>query len=161
MKWYVVKGPDKCPRLSFLKSLYWICYNIASVLCVGFLAVRHVGGILAPRPGIEPTPPCTGRWSLNHWTAWKVPQILSWKSKWPLKCRATGDGLLEMVRIELDLVEWGRFGYKVESWKDFLEDRIRWTNLGSDSVDGLLEHKEKIGQWVLNYGTIKNKREDY
>ena len=27
----------------FLKSLYWICYNIASVLCFGFLATRHVG----------------------------------------------------------------------------------------------------------------------
>ena len=25
----------------FLK--YWICYNIASVLCFGFLAARHVG----------------------------------------------------------------------------------------------------------------------
>ena len=35
------------------KSLYWICYSIASVLCFGFLA--H--GILAPRPGIEPVPP--------------------------------------------------------------------------------------------------------
>ena len=38
-------------------SLYWICYNIVSVLCFGFLALRHVGGILAPWPGIEPAPP--------------------------------------------------------------------------------------------------------
>ena len=38
---------------SFL-SLYWICYNTASVLCFGFLVIRHVG-ILAPPPGIEPT----------------------------------------------------------------------------------------------------------
>ena len=37
-------------------SLYWICYNIASVLYFGFLAVRHVG-ISAPWPGIEPAPP--------------------------------------------------------------------------------------------------------
>ena len=35
------------------KSLYWICYNIASVLCFGFLAWR----ILAPQPGIKPVPP--------------------------------------------------------------------------------------------------------
>jgi len=28
---------------SFFKNLYWICYNIASVLCFGFLATRHVG----------------------------------------------------------------------------------------------------------------------
>ena len=25
------------------KSLYWVCCNIASVLCFGFLAMRHVG----------------------------------------------------------------------------------------------------------------------
>ena len=25
------------------KSLYWICYNIAPVLCFGFLASMHVG----------------------------------------------------------------------------------------------------------------------
>ena len=24
-------------------SFYWICYNIASVLCFGFLTARHVG----------------------------------------------------------------------------------------------------------------------
>ena len=24
-------------------SLYWICYNISSVLCFGSLATRHVG----------------------------------------------------------------------------------------------------------------------
>ena len=31
-------------------------YNIASVLCFGFLALRHVGSYLAPWPGIKPTP---------------------------------------------------------------------------------------------------------
>ena len=35
----------------FIKS-----YNIASVLCFGFLAMRHVG-ISAPQPGIKPVPP--------------------------------------------------------------------------------------------------------
>ena len=38
------------PKIFFIVgnlSLYWICYNIASVLCFGFLALRHVG-ILAP-----------------------------------------------------------------------------------------------------------------
>ena len=28
------------------KNLYWICYNIASVSCFGFLATRHVGSSL-------------------------------------------------------------------------------------------------------------------
>ena len=36
------------------KSLLNFFYNTVSVLCFGFLAVRHVG-ILAPPPGIEPT----------------------------------------------------------------------------------------------------------
>ena len=36
-------------------SVHCICYNIASVLCFGFLTMRHVG-ILAPQPGTEPTP---------------------------------------------------------------------------------------------------------
>ena len=31
-------------------------------------------GILVPRPGIEPACPCVGRWSLNHWTASKIPR---------------------------------------------------------------------------------------
>ena len=40
------------------QSLYWICYNIASVLCSGIVAPGHVG-ILVPQvlwPGIEPVP---------------------------------------------------------------------------------------------------------
>ena len=39
----------------FLKSLYWICYNTASILWFGFLTLRR--GILASWSGIEPTPP--------------------------------------------------------------------------------------------------------
>lgn len=54
-----------------------------------------------------------------------------WKREGLLKCRVIGDGFLEMMRIELDFVKWGRFGYKVESRKDFLEDRIVWINVGS------------------------------
>ena len=41
------------------KSLYWICYNIASVLCFGFLATRHVRSQLADQ-GLNPHP-CIGR----------------------------------------------------------------------------------------------------
>ena len=41
--------------MDHLKNLYWICYNIASVLRVGFFG-HKVRGILAPQPGIEPTP---------------------------------------------------------------------------------------------------------
>ena len=37
-------------------SLYCICYNIASVLCFGFVAPEACG-VLALWPGIEPAPP--------------------------------------------------------------------------------------------------------
>ena len=40
----------------FFLSLYWICYYTASVLCFGFFG-REACGILAPRPGTEPTLP--------------------------------------------------------------------------------------------------------
>ena len=36
-------------------KVFWIYYNIASVLCFGFLAVSHVD--LSSPPGIEPAPP--------------------------------------------------------------------------------------------------------
>ena len=38
-----------------LKSLYWICCNIASILWFGFLG-REAWGILAPQLGINPHP---------------------------------------------------------------------------------------------------------
>ena len=38
------------------KSLYWICYSAASVLCFVFFG-HEARGILVPQPGIEPAPP--------------------------------------------------------------------------------------------------------
>ena len=43
-------------------SLYWICYNIASVLCLGFFCFcfcfcHKACRIFAPWPGIKPAPP--------------------------------------------------------------------------------------------------------
>ena len=40
----------------FFKVFIELFYNIASVLCFGFLSTRHME-ILAPGPGIKPTPP--------------------------------------------------------------------------------------------------------
>ena len=55
------------------KSLYWICYNVASVLCFWFFGHKACV-ISAPWLEIEPAfIPCIGRWSLNHWTSRKVP----------------------------------------------------------------------------------------
>ena len=36
-------------------------------------------GILAPRPEIETSTPCTGRQSLNHWTAREVPWLYGFR----------------------------------------------------------------------------------
>ena len=35
-------------------------------------------GILVPCPGIEPTPPGLGAWTLNHWTPREVLHCISW-----------------------------------------------------------------------------------
>ena len=40
----------------FLKSLYWICYNIASFFFMFGFFVHNACKILAPWPGIEPAP---------------------------------------------------------------------------------------------------------
>ena len=47
----------------FFLSLYWICYNIASVFCFGW----EPCGILAYRPGIE-----TALEGVFHWTTREV-----------------------------------------------------------------------------------------
>lgn len=65
---------------TIFKSLYWICYNIASLLWFFFfffLTVKLVGSWL-PSQGTEPTDPPTspGRWSPKQWTVRKVPQLL-------------------------------------------------------------------------------------
>ena len=57
----------------FFLSLYWICYNIASILC--FLAMRHYGIILTNRSKDRTHMPCIGRWSLRHWTAREIPTL--------------------------------------------------------------------------------------
>jgi len=49
-------------NVDHLQSLYWTCYNIASVLCFGVLA----WGMCHLRDWTST--PCPGRQSLNHWT---------------------------------------------------------------------------------------------
>ena len=46
--------------MKHFKSLHWICYSIASVLCFGFFG-HETCGILTPWPDIEPHP--------SHWKA--------------------------------------------------------------------------------------------
>ena len=57
--------------VGYFKTLCWICHNIASVLCFGFLAARHVGSLFPTSS--QTCTPCIGRQSLNHWTSRGVP----------------------------------------------------------------------------------------
>lgn len=54
-------------------SLYWICYNVASVLRFGFFG--QPGGLwdLNLLTRNQTHTPCPGRWSLNHWNTREVP----------------------------------------------------------------------------------------
>ena len=49
------RRPKKAFFFFFSPSLYWIYYNIVSVLCFGFGAMRHVGSQL-PDEGSDPHP---------------------------------------------------------------------------------------------------------
>lgn len=55
------------------QSLYWICYNITSVLCFGNLAVRHWDLISSTRDQTGTLR--IGRWGLNHWTGNEVLEL--------------------------------------------------------------------------------------
>ena len=55
----------------FLKSLYWIFYNIIYFM-VWFFG-HETSGIWLPTRGQSHTP-CIGRWSVNHWTTKEVLQ---------------------------------------------------------------------------------------
>ena len=59
-------------------NLYRICYNIASILCFGFLASRHVGPTSPTRDWTQAS--CIRWQSLNHWTSREVPAITSFPS---------------------------------------------------------------------------------
>ena len=67
------RHPIWCFPSHFL-SLYWICYNIASVSCFGFFPWEAYK-ILAPHRDQTCTA-CIEKWSLNHWTAREVPPCM-------------------------------------------------------------------------------------
>ena len=90
-------------------SLYWICYNIASVLCFIYFC-REACGILAPRSGIEPSPP-----ALED----KVPTTGP-----PGKSRLYGLEwlmiILLMILMKIKLSMWRHF----YQWKNFYQITI-------------------------------------
>ena len=59
----------------YFSSIYWICYNIASVLGFGFLAISLWDLNSLDRNWT--CTPCNGRWNLNHRV---VREVLTWRS---------------------------------------------------------------------------------
>ena len=74
-----------------LKNLYWVYYNIVSVL---FFFGLKACGFLAPCPGIGPIAPCIGRWSPNHWTARDVPQEFFYIGSFDSQATPWGNGMI-------------------------------------------------------------------
>ena len=60
-------------------SLFWIYYNIASALCLGFFS-HKAGGILAPQPEIEPTLPALEGEVSTAGQPGKAPEALKLKN---------------------------------------------------------------------------------
>ena len=56
--------------MDHFQSLYWICYNIALVLCFSFW-LRGMWDLSCPTRDLTRTS-CTGRQSPNHWTTREV-----------------------------------------------------------------------------------------
>ena len=61
------------------QSLYWICYNIASVLCFGSFWSWGMWDLTSQTRDQTPTP-YIWRQSLNHWTTREVPMLHSFKN---------------------------------------------------------------------------------
>ena len=61
-------------------SLYWICYNIASVLYFGFFG-HEACGILASQPGIKPAPPALEGEVLTTGLPGKSPGFIFYSTK--------------------------------------------------------------------------------
>ena len=63
--------------LSQAQPTHWLCgRGVGSALLARGLGCSAARRILIPRPGIEPSPPALEAWSLNHRTAWEIPQLV-------------------------------------------------------------------------------------
>ena len=59
--------------MTFLKSLYWICYNITFLLCFWPQGMWDFCSLTRDWTHT----PCTRRWSPSHWTTQEVPTVIS------------------------------------------------------------------------------------
>ena len=86
------------------KTLYWICYNIASVWCFDF----DVWDLSSPTRDQTHTL-CIGRWSLNQWTAREVPSVSSFVDLSPAPSKALRTLVTLLLLVTLYKPLWSHF----------------------------------------------------
>ena len=91
-------------------SLYWICYNTASVLCLGFFCFcfcHKACRILAPWPRIKPAPPTLEGKVLTTRPLGKSPQFSSVTQSYPTLCNPMDFSMLGFpVHHQLPELAW-------------------------------------------------------
>ena len=145
------------------KSLYWICYSIASVLCFGFLTTRHV--ILAPQPRTEQTDwtdqtstLCTGRWSLNltTWHSTHTSLIYAELAMAPTPVLLPGKshgrrrlvGCSPWGREESDMIEWLHFYFPLSCIREGNGNPLQYSCLENPRDGG--------AWWAAIYGVTQS-----
>ena len=73
----VIHLPSLSARFPHTANLTKVRANSYIVFFFMFWPYCAACGILVPRPVIKPVSPASEVWSLNHWTAGKVPQLLT------------------------------------------------------------------------------------
>ena len=66
----IESGFEQVVKASFIHPV--IAHLFIYLLLLFFWSRQAAGGILVPRPGIEPAPPAVEAQSLNHWTTREV-----------------------------------------------------------------------------------------
>ena len=81
------QSQDEIPTQSLPESGFYLLFQLSLPFCSELSALTyfyffpffgHASQPVdssAPRPGVEPTPPASAAWSLNHWTASEVPEL--------------------------------------------------------------------------------------
>ena len=71
------------PPPSDVCTLKYLTFNFVFCWKKNFFLPHHMArGIFIPWPGIEPSPPAVETLSLNHWTAWEGPWLLTLSQKY-------------------------------------------------------------------------------
>ena len=143
------------------ESLYWISYNIASVLFI-YLGLKACG-VLAPQPGIEPTsptlegevlttePPGKSPYKMLKWLC--KPRLQMWyRNEWRWKCQLHWT-LCSQAPLSM---EFSRQEYRIGSvaipfsrGSSWLRDQT-WDSCITGRFFIIWATKEALLMWLLN-----------